>query len=504
MTATLAGLLRTHATGRPESVAFTDGVRSLTYAELDRRSSGAAAAMRAAGVAPGDRVAVLAKNDVRFFEVIFACSRVGAVVVGLNWRLNPRELAPVLADAKPVVVVVDVEHEPLLAATGAVDGAQVVVLDERYESWITGAAPDAGDHEGDPDDPAVILYSSGTTGRPKGIVLSDRNISHLAKMAVELFRMSPDGVHLVASPLFHVGGMLTGLTLTALGGRTVVVRDATPALLLELIERERVTNAFFVPAVIQRLVDLTERAEHDLSSLETIAYGAAPMTETLLRRAMTALGCGFVGCYGMTETSGSVLALPPDEHALEGPGVRLLRSVGRPLSWAEVEVRDIDTGAPVGVGVTGEIWVRSPVTMIGYFGQPEATAEAYADGGWLRTGDSAYRDEQGYFFLQDRIKDMVITGGENVYPAEVENVLAQHPAVADVAVIGVPDERWGETVKAVVVCHPGQEVGAPELIDFARDRLAHYKCPTSVAFTDVLPRSATDKVLKNVLRDTYA
>ncbi|GAC1543960.1 MAG: fatty acid--CoA ligase [Acidimicrobiales bacterium] len=505
MSFSLANLLREHARDRPTSLAFSDGARELTFGELDERSWRVAAALLAAGVHPGDRVALLMKNDVRFFEVLFACSKVDAVAVGLNWRLNPRELATILDDARPTVTIVDQEHEPSLTAADAGGSAgHVVVLGEQYESWLSAAPAERPDVTSGPDSLAVILYSSGTTGRPKGITLSNRNISKLGTMAGELFRMRPDGVHLVASPLFHVGGMLTGLTMTALGGRTVLVRDATPALLLELIERERVTNAFFVPAVIQRLTELTESGGHDLSSLETIAYGAAPMTETLLRRAMKALGCGFVGCYGMTETSGTVLALPPDEHVFEGPDARLLRSVGRPLSWAEVEVRDMRTGQVVPDGEVGEIWVRSEANMVGYFNQPEATAEALVDGGWLRTGDGALRDEQGYFFLQDRIKDMIITGGENVYPAEVENVLAEHRGVAEVAVIGIPDAKWGETVKAVVVPRAGQTVTAAELIDFSRSRLAHYKCPTSVEVVDVLPRSATDKVLKNVLRDTYS
>ena len=500
MSFTLAGMLREHAQQRPDLVAFSDAALSRTFGELDARSTRVADALVAADVGPGDRVALLMKNDVRFFEALFGASKADAIAVGLNWRLKTAELATILADATPKVTIVDRDSEALLPSG---DTGHVVVLGEDYEKWLEGAPEQQTPRETTPDSPVVILYTSGTTGRPKGIVLSNRNISNLKQMAVELFRMRPDGVHLVASPLFHVGGMLTGMTMTALGGRTVLVRDATPPLLLELIQSEGVTNAFFVPAVIQRLTELTEAGDYDLSSLETIAYGAAPMTETLLRRAIKALGCGFVGCYGMTETSGTVLALPPDEHVFEGPQSRLLRSVGRPLSWAEVEVRDLRTGEPVPDGTVGEIWVRSEGNTRGYFRQPEASAGALQDGGWLRTGDGALRDEDGYFFLQDRIKDMIISGGENVYPAEVENVLAGHPAVGDVAVIGVRDERWGETVKGVVVRRPGVDATADELIAYTRERLAHYKCPTSISFVDALPRSATDKVLKNVLREQF-
>lgn len=496
---TLAGMLRDHAEERPDRIAFGDGTISRTFGELDERSTRVAAALRAAGVGSGDRVALLMKNDVRFFELLFGASKADAIAVGLNWRLKTRELAAILADATPTVTVVDDENVGLLPET---DTGRVVVLGDEYEEWLT-AAPAETPIGTSTDSPVVILYSSGTTGRPKGIVLTNRNISNLRQMAGELFHMHPEGVHLVASPLFHVGGMLTGLTMTALGGRTVLVKDATPALLLDLIEREHVTNAFFVPAVIQRLTELTEQGGHDLSSLETIAYGAAPMTETLLRRAITALGCGFVGCYGMTETAGTVLALPPAAHVFEGPDSRLLRSVGRPLSWAEVEVRDLRTGEPVPDGTIGEIWVRSEGNTGGYFKQPGTSADALRPGGWLRTGDGALRDTDGYFYLQDRIKDMIISGGENVYPAEVENVLAEHPAVADVAVIGVPHGKWGETVKAVVVLRNDVAVPEADLIAFTRQRLAHYKCPTSIVVVDALPRSATDKVLKNVLREQF-
>ena len=502
---TLANLVRELAAERPDSPAFKDETREVTFGELHDRSSRIAVALVEAGVRPGDRVALLMKNTIEYFEMVFGCSKVDAIAVGLNWRLKPRELEAILDDAQPTVLVVDAEHRTNVpASTTEGSSTRIVVLGEEFESWI-GAGPGVDpDVASGPDSPVLILYSSGTTGVPKGIVLSNHNVSYIKKMAPELFRMRPDGVHLVASPLFHVGGGLTGLTMTSIGGRTVLVREATPPKLLDLIERERVTNAFFVPAVIQRLTELTEAGDKDLSSLETIAYGAAPMTETLLRRAIKALGCGFVGCYGMTETAGTVLALPPDEHVFEGPRARLLLSVGRPLSWAEVEIRDVETGKPLADGEVGEIWVRTGANMLGYYKQPEATAKALLEDGWLRTGDGAYRDEEGYFFLRDRIKDMIISGGENVYPAEVENVLAEHPAVAEVAVIGVPDAKWGETVKAVVVPRPASEMTPDELIAFARARLAHYKCPTSVELVESLPRSATEKVLKNVLRSMYS
>lgn len=505
---TLADIVRAHADARPEQVAFTFDGRDLTFAELDRRSSCVAAALAESGVRRGDLVAVLMKNRLEYFEVVFGCNKIGATVVALNWRLAPVELAAVLADADPRVVVVDEEHLGRLRSPADSPEARRVVVGDDYEPWLAGAPDvdpwprqDPGDRA---DDVAVVLYSSGTTGLPKGIMITNSNLSYLERMARELFRMRQDSVHLVGSPLFHIGGLGTGLTLTALGGRSVLMSTPSPSQILDTIERERVTHAFFVPTVIQQLVDLAEAGDRDLSSLEVIAYGAAPMTETLLRRALTVLGCGFVGCYGMTETAGTVVALPPEEHVAEGPRARLLRSVGKPLPWQEVRLVDPATRADVAVGQVGEIWVRSGSTTAGYLHQPEATAQTLAGDGWLRTGDTAYADEEGWFFLQDRLKDMIISGGENVYPAEVENVLATHSAVADVAVIGTPHPKWGETVTAVVLRRPGQEVTPEELIAFARRSLAGYKCPTSVHWVEDFPRTATGKIQKNVLRTTYA
>ena len=502
MSFSLANMLREHAKDRPDAVAFVDGDQRMTFAELDRRSSQTARALLDGGTRPGDRVAALMKNRIEFFEVAFACSKIDATLVALNWRLAAPELAAILDDAQPTALVVEDEFAGLVP--GSSPAMRVVVLGAEYDKWMAQASADDPKVPTAPDSVMLVLYSSGTTGRPKGIMLTNENLSYIKRMARELFRMRPECVHLVVSPLFHIGGVGTGLTLTSIGGRTVLLRDASPESILATVERERITHAFFVPAVIQRLVELTEASRPDLSSLELVAYGASPMTESLLRRSIDALGCGFVGCYGMTETAGTVVALPPEEHDPDGDNARLLRSVGKALPWAEVRVTDLVTNAEAVPGKVGEIWVRSQANMKGYLNQPEVTAESITADGWLRTGDGAYRDEDGYFFLQDRIKDMIISGGENVYPAEVENVLSDHPAVGEVAVIGVPHEKWGETVKAIVIVRAGQQVGSAELIEFARTRLARYKCPTSVDFVNELPRNATGKILKAVLRTRHS
>ena len=351
--------------------------------------------------------------------------------------------------------------------------------------------------------PCLLLYSSGTTGKPKGITISNENLSHSATMAREGFRMDADSVNLVGSPLFHIGGAGYGLMAQTTGGTTVIMRAAAPGGILEAIAAERVTHAFLVPAVIQTVIDFPTVADYDLSSLRLISYGAAPMNETLLRRAIGVLGCDFLGVYGMTETSGTVVCLVPEDHEPDGERSRLLRSVGKPLPWLEIRISAVGEDAELPPGEVGEICVRSGQNTPGYWNQPETTRQALA-GGWLRTGDAAYRDEEGYVFLHDRIKDMVISGGENVYPAEVENALSEHPDVAEVAVIGVAHERWGETVKAIVVRREGSEVDGEELREFTRARLARYKCPTSVDFRAELPRNAAGKVMKHALRAEYA
>lgn len=501
---TLAGVLRDLSTERPDHEAFVSGDRRLTFGGLHARSSRIANALINAHVEPGDRVAVLVGNGIEFFEVAFGVSKAGATMVALNWRLSALELAAILADARPSLLVVDPEFAAKVPPVNErAAKMQVVTLGPEYEAWLAASRPEDPCVSSAPDDVMLVLYSSGTTGRPKGVMLTNANLAYIEVMARELFRMTPDSVHLVVAPLFHIGGAGTGLTTTTLGGRTIVLTEVKADDVLETIERERVTHAFFVPAVIQRLIESPQARERDLSSLRYIAYGGAPMTETLLSRALDTLGCGFIGCYGMTETAGTVIALPPEDHLPDGEAARLLRSVGKELPWHDVRVVDLLTAEEAAPGQIGEIWVRSPMNMKGYFNQPDVTARALTEGGWVRTGDGAYRDEDGYFYLTDRIKDMIISGGENVYPAEVENVLSAHPDVAEAAVIGVPHDKWGETVKAIVVIRPGGAAQPEKLIAFTRERLAHYKCPTSIDFIAELPRNPSGKVIKKVLRDTY-
>jgi acyl-CoA synthetase (AMP-forming)/AMP-acid ligase II len=494
----LADIVRAQAATRPGAEALVCGERRQTWAELHRRSSRVAHVLIGAGVGPGDRVAVLARNNAEFFEVAFGAAKAGAITVSLNWRLTGVELAEILADAEPAVLVLDAEFDGLV--TG---GPARLRYGPDYETRV-GAARDE-----DPDVPvaedavAYLLYTSGTTGRAKGVQLTHANLRLSENMARDGFGMDASSVHLCPGPQFHIAGAGTGLMAMFTGGRTVVTRDAAPEALLRTIERERVTHAFMVPAVIQSVLGSPELAGTDLSSLAQVSYGAAPMTESMLRRAMRDLGCGFLGVYGMTETAGTAVALPPADHHPEGPGAALLRSVGKALPWLELRVGDPVTGLPCDTGEVGEILVRGGQIMSGYWRRPDLTGQAVDAAGWLHTGDGGYLDPDGYLFLKDRIKDMIISGGENIYPAEVENALAHHPEILDSCVIGVPHERWGETVRAVVVGRPGSALDMDDVLSFARERLAGYKCPTSIVFAESLPRTPSGKIVKPLVRQRF-
>ncbi len=505
MSFTFARMLRELAARFPEREAIACEQRSLTFSALDRRATRIAHTLRELGVGPAMRVGILGRNSPLYLEIVAACSLLNAVLVGLNWRLSPDECAAIIEDAELALLVADPEQQHLLGRLSRLGHApRVVMTGEEFEAQI-GAAPTMPmTSPSTPESTLLQLYSSGTTGRPKGVEITNANLEFTRESGRRLYGMDEHSVNLVPSPLFHIGGIGYSLTALSQGGKTVLVPDAKPAKLLEAIEQHRVTHAFMVPTVIQDLLRAPGFARRDLTSLRTIAYGGAPMTEELLLRAIEQLQCGFIGVYGMTETTGTVIALKADDHDPGGPRAGLLRSIGQPLSWVcEVQLRDPVTLSPVQVGEVGEICVRSGQVAPGYWKQPQATATSRTPDGWLRTGDAAYQDAAGYYYLHDRLKDMVITGGENVYPAEVEMVLENHPQVFDVAVIGVPSKTWGETVKAIVVRTHGASVTAAELIKFARTRLAHYKCPTSVDFVDVLPRNATGKLEKKLLRERY-
>ncbi|OBK51645.1 long-chain-fatty-acid--CoA ligase [Mycobacterium sp. 1081908.1] len=495
-TETLAGFVERHARQRPDDVAIRYGERQWSWSEWAARIRRAAGALQAAGVRRGDRVAFLDKNHPACLEILFAAASIGAVTTVVNWRVTGDELAHVLADSRPRLLFVGAELRPAVEAAG-VD--RIVVIDDEYESLLA-TAPPAEAAEVDDGDTALVIYSSGTTGRPKGVLLSQRALANHAANLAPAFPFAAGDANLVAMPLFHVGGIGYALFGIAAGVPTIITREPDAAALIGAV-RAGATHAFFVPPVIARFLDAGEAASATIAGLRYIVYGAAPMPLPLLHRALeTWPKTNFVQVYGQTELCGAVTALGDDDHRdTDRPHLQL--SAGKAVLGTEIRVADPETGEALPVGQPGEIWVRSNQNMTGYLNRPEATAETITDDDWVRTGDIGRLDADGYVYIEDRLKDMIITGGENVYGPEVESVLIEHPAVADAAIIGVPDDFWGESVKAIVVAT--EDVDANDIIEFCRRHLAGYKCPRTVDFVPSLPRNPSGKILKTALREPY-
>jgi acyl-CoA synthetase (AMP-forming)/AMP-acid ligase II len=511
----LPDILRVHARNRGDHRALVSGARTWSYRELRDEAARVAQALIAEGVGPQDRVAVLDKNAGEYFAVLFGASMAHAVTLAVNWRLAPREMEYIIDHAQARVLFVGQDFLGHLAQMNLPQVRRVVVFGTpgaagqvSYAQWQEGrAALDPG-HACDPDETCYQLYTSGTTGLPKGVELTHRNFLSAMDVGAKEWSLDADSVNLVAMPLFHIAGSGWGIAGFYGGGTNVVMREVVPPEILRAIAEHGVTNALFVPAVLQILLATPGVERTDFSSLRTIVYGASPISEDVLVRSMERFGCGFVQAYGLTETTGGIVALVARDHDPGGPRAHLLRAAGQPWGDAEVRIVDPETRRDLPDGEVGELWVRSSQNMRGYWRNPQATADAYPEGrgadgrGWFRTGDAAYLRD-GYVFIHDRVKDMIVSGGENVYPAEIENVLMSHPGVADAAVIGVPSEKWGETVKAIVVDKPGAAASDDELIGFCRERLAGYKCPTSVDRAAALPRNPSGKLLKNQLREPY-
>lgn len=502
-----------HAQRRPQYPAISAGDYRWDYATLVARSHAVAHQLVELGVTAGDRVAVLGLNSAAHFAVILGASRVGAVAVSINFRLSPTELAFILDDAEVnILFVTDNTIDDTISATLQARHLSTQVIANRADAVLQlsdvmtrMAPPFVREETVDENSPVLQLYTSGTTGKPKGAVLSHRNMNSLTHMmALTNDALYHSGTkNLVIAPLFHIGG--AGVTYMGLvhGSHNLMHETFDPERVVSTIEREGVTTGFFVPAMIQAIVKLVPNVrERDFSSLEIIAYGAAPISASLLEEAMEVFGCDFAQVYGMTETTGTVIAMAPEDHrrAVAGePG--LLRSCGRPCPGNDVKIID-PQGLTLPPGETGEICLRSASNMLEYYNRPEATANTLRQG-WIHTGDAGYVDSEGYIYIRDRMKDMVISGGENIYPVEVENVLAGIPGVIEVAVIGIPDDTFGEALMAIFALKAGASLSADEMITFCRDRLAGYKIPRQLSFVDALPRNPSGKILKTVLREPY-
>ncbi|MFN8633007.1 MAG: fatty acid--CoA ligase [Chloroflexota bacterium] len=504
----LSQVLRQHAATRPDQVALVFEGRRTTYGQLDHHASQVANGLLAVRPTPQARIGLLDKNSDAFYEIYFGAARARAVTVPVNWRLAPAEIAYILNDAGTEVLFVGEEYlatvEQLLPDLTSV--RQVIALAGAHQAWEGYAAwrdRQSGRHPNTPtlpDDVVVQQYTSGTTGHPKGVQLTHAN--HIACLATAIATWSPctsDDVGLAPMPQFHVGGSLWGLVPLYAGARCVITRQADPAEILRLIPVERITHTFVVPATLLFMLQVPGCRQTDFSSLKRIVYGASPCPLDLIRDAMATFQCDFVQLYGLTETTGPVTALPPEDH--DPDGSPRMRSCGRPIAGSEIRVVG-DDGAALPAGEVGEIVVSSPQVMKGYWIR-DVTSITVSPDGWFHTGDAGYFDEDGYLYIYDRVKDMIISGAENVYPAEVESALFGHPAVADVGVIGVPDDRWGEAVKAVVVLKPGSEASEAVLIEYCRERIAHYKAPKSIDFVASLPRNPSGKILKRELRVPY-
>lgn len=489
---TLLDMLEGYADRTPKAPCLSFGNDTIDFRELDGWSDRIAAFLEESGVRAGDRVAILSHNAPVCFALLFACAKISAIMMPLNWRLSAREIAGILADGEPALVLASDELAELLASRD--------VKPVRLGTLDALPAAERSDRRAEADAPALILYTSGTTGQPKGAVLSHRALGYSARIAPFAWGFDAGSVNLVAMPMFHIGGIGYGMMALTQGGQTVLMRDSDPALLLAAMDRYQVTHAFFVPTVIQRLVELVEAGATPPRPLKLLVYGAAPIGEKLLRRAIAAFGCGFSHAYGMTESAGTIVSLPATDHDPDGPNAERLRSCGRAFPWVEIALVDPASSRAVSEGEIGEIRIRSPMLMDGYWRKPAETAAALDAEGWFHSGDAATRDADGYLFIRDRYKDMIVSGGENIYPAEIEHVLQAHPDVAEIVVIGVPHPKWGETPQACVVPAPGATIDEAALIAFARQHLARYKCPTSVRVLEALPRNASGKVVKQELR----
>ena len=495
---TFGEALARHAAERPDQVALRFEDRVTDYATFDRHATQIANGLLAMGLNKGDRVAYVGKNSDWAVELALGTARAGMVLVPVIWRLAPAEVDGILADSGAGVLFV----EPAFTRDFAV--SEVVVMDDSFARWRDAQSDAPPPVTVSEDDVVLQLYTSGTTGAPKGVMLSHANGIQQRQKQIEAqvawLLADPGDTTIIAMPYGHIGGVGVALGAVNSGQELIIHAEYDAGDVMDAIARHRVRRLFLVPAAIGLMLQHPKAATADFSSIETLSYGASPIPLPLLQQAVDRMGCGFVQVYGMTETWGSIVALPPEDHL---PGrEHKMTAAGKALPGVELKILDED-GNELPPGEIGEVAIRSPNNTRGYWNKPEESAKALIGDGWLRTGDAGILDEEGYLFIQDRIKDMIITGAENVYPAEVESAIYGHPAVADVAVIGVPDPKWGEAVKAMVVLKPGHDADAAAIITHARERIAGFKCPKSVDFISALPRNPSGKILRRSLREPF-
>lgn len=504
----LADVVRQQAQIRPDAIAHIFNGRETTFGDLNEAANRAAQGFIAEGCKPDARVANMGKNSDLYFEMLAGALRSKTVLVGVNWRLAPPEVAYVLKDSRTEILFVTEDFYGLIdeIKDDCPDLRQIIAMDgghgtwPSYEDWsarfeaVDPKLPHA------PQDDVLQLYTSGTTGYPKGVQLTNDNLKDVVRQAREggWADWHAGERNMVCMPLFHVAGVNIGLLGQICGCCNIILKDVDPRVILDLVEEHEINLFFMVPAIILFLIQQPDIRTRKLSSIRSILYGASPISDEVLTKAQEIFQCGFIQVYGLTETTGAASSLTPADHVKGG---KLLRSCGRPNPGVQARIVD-DHDNPLPTGEVGEICLKGAFVMKSYWNRPEATEEAIVDG-WFHTGDAGFFDEDGYLYIHDRVKDMIVSGGENIYPAEVENGLFSHPAIADVAVIGIPDDKWGEAVKAIVVLQPGTEASPEDIIAYAKTQIAGFKVPKSVDYTDVLPRNPSGKVLRRELREPY-
>jgi acyl-CoA synthetase (AMP-forming)/AMP-acid ligase II len=491
------------AKDRPERVAIEGDDLTLTYGELEDATARVASALLALGVKKGDRISWFGKNSATYFVLFFGAARAGVVMVPIGWRLAEPEAAFIIDNAEAKLLFLGEGFEACANTLGKRPGLMRCFTVAEAQAEVIGAPRSPFTPSG-ADEAVLQLYTSGTTGNPKGAVLSNRNLFGLRKAGLENppphSLWDEDEAVLVAMPCAHIGGTGLGIVALAAGLPGIVLTEFDPVRVFDAVENRGVTRFFIVPAALAMLLNHPDCAKTDFSRIKYIMYGASPIPLELLRECIAMFGAEFTQNYGMTETTGTICVLPPEDHSVEGN--KRMRSAGKPLPGVEVVIKGPDGGI-LPQGEIGEIVTRSSSNMLGYWKLPEATASTMDADGWIATGDVGYFDEDGYVYMYDRAKDMIITGGENVYPAEVESAIYGHPDVLEVAVISIPDAKWGEAVKAVCVPKPGHTVDPDSVMNWARERVAGFKVPKSVDVIDALPRNPSGKILRRSLREPY-
>lgn len=508
---TLANIPTLQAKNYTDKSIFIFKERTLSYSDFETHTNQVANGLLKEQYSTETRIAFLGKDSDSSYEILFGSAKAKTVLLAINWRLSPQEILYIINDAEAELLFVDAAFIPVIdqIKSESIAIKKIIVIDaqhdtyENYHIWKTEQAIIPPNLSYSEDDIVLQLYTSGTTGKPKGVQLAHRSFFKLLQNMKAnddyWMNITHNDTLLLCVPFFHIGGLWWGVQ-GIIAGATHIVQDSFMAWqALEYIEKYRITKIAMVPAMLQFMLAEPNCSTTNFSSVEGFLYGGSPITPSLMKQAMKILNCDFYQIYGMTETGNMAVCLRPEDHTLEWNTT--MKAAGKALPGVNLKVTDQNNNL-VNTGTIGEIWIQSPSNMVGYWKNDIATQNTLQEG-WIRTGDAGYIDDKGYVYICDRIKDMIICAGENIYPAEVEAVLSAHEAIQDITIIGIPDERWGEIAKAFIVLNPNYTLKKRELTTYAKGKIADYKIPQSVEFVDALPRNSSGKVLKRVLREPY-